>query len=246
MGISSSVTIDSVISFSEQGHRANNEDFLGCLPNKLYVVCDGVGGSEKGEVASKLVVESLLGEFSNHGDLTFCSAVSNAEKKIDDYLASHDEARGMATTMVALLLNGNLVEVGWVGDSRLYHFRNGSILFKTRDHSWVNDALDAGFLTPEEAVNHPKSNVITRAIQGAFSPTTVDRVEIGDLEGGDLIMLFSDGVSEYWDDDKLCGLVATWGNDCESIAREIVSKCRDHSRDNFTGFVMRLIINRDC
>jgi hypothetical protein len=133
----------------------------------------------------------------------------------------------------------NGIYLAWVGDSRIYQFRNGVIIFKTTDHSWDNDALKAGIISANEAINHPKSNIITRAVQGNHKPTTADTRLLTDVKKGDLILHCSDGVLESWDDDSLKALFSS-ENEPKAILEIIKKECNVNSKDNFTAIVYKI------
>ena len=183
------IALGNPIAISEKGRRSNNEDSiyplseLVGLGQKLFVVCDGVGGSEKGEIASSLTCESIQTFFSTflEGDPTpefIHKAIQYTETRFDEYIADHPEAKGMATTMTLAYIGNSTIMVAHIGDSRVYQFRNGQPVFQTDDHSLVNTYVKQGILSPEEAFTHPQKNIITRAIQGTKKQTEAD-IEIG-------------------------------------------------------------------
>ena len=224
---------------SEKGRRANNEDNGGWDAGKVYVVCDGVGGNEKGEVASEIVVNTFLEEFKTNADQSVNQVLSKAESKILHYLEQNPQASGMATTLALLRIRSNGIYAAWVGDSRIYQFRKGNIIFQSRDHSWVNEAVDSGIITQEESTNHPKSNIITRAIQGAQNPTQADEVQLTDIDAGDYFFLCSDGVLETWDDAELSALFAQ-DIAIQQITLKIKEECAKVSRDNYTAIIFKI------
>jgi hypothetical protein len=145
----------------------------------------------------------------------------------------------MATTLTFSQVREEGLYIAWVGDSRIYQFRNGQIVFKTSDHSWVNDALKAGIITLEESINHPKSNIITRAIQGSHKPTNADTLLLTDIKKGDLFFHCSDGVLEAWNDDDLQALFFKYSNSAD-ILEVLKKECEIHSKDNFTAIVYKI------
>jgi protein phosphatase len=233
------IKIKEHLGFSELGKRSNNEDCYGFIDGLIYLVCDGVGGAEKGEVASEIVVNTFLNEYESNFFASAQNVVFKAEQNLSAYLENNEQANGMATTLAFLERRAEGVYLAWVGDSRIYQFRNGKIIYKTRDHSWVNDAFDAGIITEEETVNHPKSNIITRAIQSANKPVQVDDVFLTNVCSGDFFLLCSDGVLEAWKDEDL---VAIFGqtNDISEIKNVIKTECLNHSRDNYTSIVLQI------
>lgn len=224
---------------SEKGRRANNEDNGGWDLGNVYVVCDGVGGNEKGEVASEIVVNTFLEEFKINAEQPVNQVLAKAESKILNYLEQNPQASGMATTLALLRIRSNGIYAAWVGDSRIYQFRKGNIIFQSRDHSWVNEAVDSGIITHEESINHPKSNIITRAIQGAQNPTQADEVQLTDIDAGDYFFLCSDGVLETWEDAELSSLFRQ-DIAIQQITQKITEECAKTSRDNYTAIIFKI------
>ncbi len=224
---------------SEVGQRANNEDNCGYVSKSTFVVCDGVGGLDKGEIASDIACRSILSSFSEDSNCTIEVALPRAESSMASYLEQNQNAIGMATTLTLAQVRENGIYVAWVGDSRVYQFRSGKVNFVTKDHSWVNDALDMGLITKEEAINHPKSNVITRAVQGTSKPVKADSTLIQDLLPNDYFLLCSDGVLESWMDEELEELFANEESSTQ-ILNHLKLKCEKFSKDNFTAIVFKV------
>jgi protein phosphatase len=224
---------------SEVGKRANNEDKCGYIATSTFVVCDGVGGLDKGEIASDIVCRSILRSFSEQVNCTIEEALPIAESSLDAFLEENQNAIGMATTLTLAQIRENGIYVAWVGDSRVYQFRSGKVNFVTKDHSWVNDALKMGLITKEEAINHPKSNIITRAVQGASKPVKADSKLIQDLLPNDYFLLCSDGVLESWTDEELEDLFSS-EQSCAQILNQLKLKCEKLSKDNFTAIAFKV------
>jgi serine/threonine protein phosphatase PrpC len=224
---------------SEVGQRANNEDNYGFIPKSTFVVCDGVGGSEKGEVASDIVCQSILKSFLEDNKCTVELALPLAESSMAAYLEENQQSLGMATTLTLAHVREDGVYVAWVGDSRVYQFRSGKVHFVTKDHSWVNEALDMGLITQEESINHPKSNIITKAVQGSSKPVKADSKLIQDLLPNDYFLLCSDGVLESWMDKELEELFSN-EESCAQILNQIKLKCEKLSKDNFTAILFKI------
>lgn len=233
------IKIEAECSITELGKRNNNEDFCAFIPGITYIVCDGVGGSEKGEIASNSVVKTFVENYSKHPNADVAVVLQNAERNLTDYINQNPSALGMATTLTFCQVKDEGVLVAWVGDSRVYQFRNGEIVFSTTDHSWVNEAIRSGIITADEGINHPKSNVITRAVQGNHKPAQADSVLLTDIKKGDLFMLCSDGVLESWNDNDLKALFATH-NQVETLTDNLKAECSKNSRDNFTAIVFKI------
>ena len=242
------ITIGKPWAVSEKGGRLNNEDSIFPLPEaintdqKLFLVCDGVGGAEKGEIASSLACDAFQTFFS-----TFCEGEPTAEfvnrtiryveTRFDDYVALHPEAKGMATTLTMVFLGNAGITLAHIGDSRIYYFRQGKILYQTEDHSLVNVWVKMGQITPEEALLHPRRNVITRAIQGTEHPTEADVVRLDDVKGGDYVFMCSDGVLERLDSEQLASIFQTSEN-TEEIKNKIMDACSEKTRDNFSFYII--------
>lgn len=234
------------VSFSHIGQRSKNEDAIYPKTNdkttNLYMVCDGVGGAARGEVASNLVIESISECISSSNYTKLRSkiiedAVENAEIKLNSYLEDHPDSSGMATTVTVAYFSDTSALVAHIGDSRIYHFRNGKILFKSTDHSLVSELLRYKHITEEEALNHPRKNEITRAVVAGRKGVKPEIKIIDDIEQGDVFLLCSDGVMESLTDAELIKMV---GNNINESANEIVDNCSINSKDNFSGILIKV------
>lgn len=232
------------------GQRSNNEDAIypkeATEKTRLFMVCDGVGGQAKGEVASSLVCqgfskylsENPMEDIENNMYLPF--ALQHVEQQMGDYLEKHPEAKGMASTLTLLMISDkdNKALIGWVGDSRVYHIRNGEILFQTKDHSVVQGMVDMGEITEEEAQTHPKRNIITRAINGA-NPTRIDQKVIGDIKANDFFFLCTDGILEHLSKKE----IRAWFKENEpviDIASNVLSKAKGVTKDNYSMYIIKI------
>src|SRR5678816_2712358 len=183
--------------------RAGNEDSFFAEANDkrgLFIVADGMGGHAAGEVASEMAVQIISRELAGitevNGDSVsakVAEAVKKANSKIYERTITEVDKQGMGTTASVLILTGSRYLIGQVGDSRVYLLRDGKLRQLTKDHSYVQEQVDAGFLTPEQARYHPYSNVITRCV-GA-SPEVQPDVYSGDVRVGDLFLVASDGLT---------------------------------------------------
>ena len=242
------VVVGQPFAASETGGRANNEDAIYPAIGQavrgtgaLFVVCDGVGGAERGEVASALACEALADGMAVTGGRDVQEAVRYAERRFDAYLAAHPEAAGMATTLTMLAFDGDGgVTVAHIGDSRVYQFRDGRIVFRTEDHSLVNVWVKLGRITAEEAVRHPQRHIITRAIQGSNAPAEADVVRLTDVRPGDRFLLCTDGVTDIITDDALSSLFATHPTP-EAVGRAIIDACSVRARDNFSFYIVPIL-----
>jgi serine/threonine protein phosphatase PrpC len=224
---------------SELGKRNNNEDNFGYVHGTTFVVCDGVGGSNMGEVASELTVKTFIDAFNKNPNADASDVLKLAEFNISDHIVKHPNLEGMATTLTFSQIKDNGVYLVWVGDSRIYQFRGGEIIFQTTDHSWVNEALRSGIITPSEAINHPKSNIITRAIQGSQKPTKVDSCLLTNIKKGDIFLHCTDGVLESWTNEDLSALFLSL-KEPEAIIAKIRLECLQNSKDNFTAIIYQI------
>ena len=242
------ITIGNPWAVSEKGGRLNNEDSIFPLPEtansnqNLFLVCDGVGGAEKGEIASSLACESFQTFFSTFREgepnADFINkAIRYTEARFDDYVAIHPEAKGMATTLTMTFVGTTGITLAHVGDSRIYHFRKGEILFQTEDHSLVNSLVKLGKITHEEVAHHPQRNVIIRAIQGTDRPTEADVVLLDDIKAGDFLFMCSDGVLERLNNDELSDIFKHLGGP-EEIKNAIMSACTGKTHDNFSFYII--------
>jgi protein phosphatase len=234
---------------TEKGKRNNNEDCiypaseLATPGQRLFMVCDGVGGAEKGEIASALACDSFQTFFNTFLDgkqpsETFINkAVRYTESRFDDYVAQHSEAQGMATTLTLLYIGESGITVAHIGDSRMYQFREGRIIYETEDHSVVSLLTKNGMITKEEAAVHPNRNVITRAIMGAEESVEADVDFIRDIQEGDIFFLCTDGVTECFTDEMLAELFSP-GKNAELIKDTLIEKCSVEARDNFSFYII--------
>lgn len=224
---------------SELGKRSNNEDNFGYVHGSTFVVCDGVGGSNMGEVASEITVKTYIEEFHKNPDADANDVLKLAEANITKHVSKNPNVAGMATTLSFSQIRKNGIYIAWVGDSRVYQFRSGEIIFQTTDHSWVNEALRSGILTPSEAINHPKSNIITRAIQGEQKPTRTENCLLTNIKKGDMFLHCTDGVLESWSNEDLSALFVSLKNPA-LIIEKIKLECLQNSKDNFTAIIYEI------
>jgi serine/threonine-protein phosphatase Stp1 len=186
--------------------RKINEDSLFADADRgLWAVADGMGGHEAGEVASAMVVDALrcLAAAEDPDVLTAgaAEAMREVNRKLVELGRSGGHGQTIGTTVVGLAIGGGRYCCFWAGDSRAYLLRDGVIRRLSRDHSLVQDLVDAGMLKPEEAENHVNANVVTRAV-GAAEDLQLDTVR-GDALAGDLFLLASDGLTRLVADDEL-------------------------------------------
>ncbi len=226
--------------------RSGNEDSYLIVPEQgFFIVADGMGGHAAGEVASDMAVKIIareLGPVKGASDSELAErlrrAIQAANAAIFERTLREQEKRGMGTTATALVLNGARYLIGQVGDSRAYLLREGSLLQLTKDHSYVQEQVDAGYLTPEQARIHPYSNVITRCV-GANAEVWPD-IYVGGLKTGDLYLLASDGLTGMLEDNDL-GAVLASDLEPEAMVDTLIAEAnRRGGLDNITAIVVRI------
>ncbi len=243
------LTLHPPIGFCLPGERENNEDFIYPqlhdvgVTDRLFLVCDGVGGGVKGEVASRIVAEQVAAYFMSQpgpsDDDTVMAALRSAEATLDMYLTYDPSAAGMATTLTLLHLHELGATVAHVGDSRVYCCRKGDIRFETDDHKLVNEWVKQGILTPEQATSHPERNVITRAVRGTARPAQADVALLKGVQADDYFFLCTDGVLENLTVAQLSNILATTDSDTDKLAA-IRQVCDGHSQDNYSAYLIHI------
>ena len=180
--------------------RKINQDSFGTAKNdwgEIFIVADGMGGHKGGEVASKITVDHMCNEFklasSDTSPAVFLErSINSANEVVSSKAKEGPDYEGMGTTVVAVIIKDEEAHIGHVGDSRVYIFRNSQPCFITKDHSFVQDLVDQGLISEEEAEDHPKKNRILQAIgTGSVKPDIITKK----LYKGDHILMCSDGLS---------------------------------------------------
>lgn len=201
--------------------RSVNEDaVLECPAAGLWAVADGMGGHEAGDLASMTVVEALL-ECASKGKADLRQALMGldiANARLADLSHSKFGGRTIGSTVVGLILDGTEFSCFWAGDSRAYRIRDGRIEQLTRDHSMVQDLVDTGMLSLEDAKTHPNANIITRAV-GVSDVLDVETLS-GEILPGDIFLLATDGLTRLLGDEEL--LAEIDGNDFDQSASRLL------------------------
>jgi protein phosphatase len=218
--------------------RANEDSLLARAP--LYVVADGMGGAQAGEVASRIAVESFQEGVSSatHPELALAALAQAANARIHELSRANAEQAGMGTTLTAMYVGEREVAIAHVGDSRAYCLRNGELLRLTDDHSLVDELLRQGRLTPEEAVEHPQRSVITRAL-GPEGAVEVDTRSF-QARGGDVYLLCSDGLTTMLSELEIAALLRAHPRLSEAGEALIAAANEAGGRDNITVVLARL------
>jgi len=218
--------------------RSNEDSFL--IREPLFVVADGMGGAQAGEIASQMAAEEFaqVGLADLHGEAALRELVAQANERIYARAAGDRGLAGMGTTVTAALVGEGDVAFANVGDSRAYLMRGGSLRRLSDDHSLVGELVRSGELTEAEAGQHPQRSVITRVV-GAEPRVEVDTFSLT-VEDGDLIMLCSDGLNTMVDDAGIARVMAGDGS-AEEIARSLVrAALAAGGEDNVTAIVLRI------
>ena len=235
------------------GQRTNQEDSIypspGSAPGQdlLYILCDGMGGHAAGEVASQAVCDAMSHHIQSHpskdrtfGREDFAAALECAYDALDE--KDTDEEKKMGTTLAFALFHAGGCYVAHIGDSRVYHIRPSekAVLFVTRDHSLVNDLVQLGEMTPEEAKTSSRKNVITRAMQPHQEKRVqADCVNLTDLKEGDYLYLCSDGMLEQMEDREIVNILSLKKPDSEKI--QILKGATRNNRDNHSAHLVRIL-----
>ena len=241
------------LAIHELGKRANQEDSIYPIEGKatendrLFLLCDGMGGHEHGEVASQSICKSLSSFLLQHAvasegleDKLLSDALAYAYEELDK-LAIAGDTRQMGTTLTLLYFHSNGCTAAHIGDSRIYHLRPSShtILYKSRDHSLVYDLYQAGELTYEEMKTFPQKNVITRAmIAGDRNHPRPDVIHISDIQPGDYFYICSDGMLEQMEDEELLDVFSANVRDEEK--RQMLISETSENKDNHSAYIVHI------
>lgn len=247
------INIYQPLAIHELGKRANQEDSIYPIVGKatendrLFLLCDGMGGHEHGEVASQSVCKSLSSFLLQHAvasegleDKLLSDALAYAYEELDKLTIAGD-SRQMGTTLTLLYFHSNGCTAAHIGDSRIYHLRPSShtILYKSRDHSLVYDLYQAGELTYEEMKTFPQKNVITRAmIAGDRNHPKPDVIHISDIQPGDYFYICSDGMLEQMEDEELLDVFSA--NVREEEKRQMLISETSDNKDNHSAYIVHI------
>jgi len=229
--------------------RTHNEDSVNIFKNKnndiLMVVADGMGGHKAGEVASSIAVEEINKEFNlidkfkskQETVLWIRKLASNINSKIFKYTDEHPESKGMGTTLVLCILTKEYLLFGNIGDSSGYVFKKNKLFKITNDHTLVNLLVSTGELSEEAARNHPRKNVVMKAL-GAVNPAEIDVFDVDNKIDG--ILLCSDGLTTMLTNDQIEKVLNSDSNIDDKL-NKLVTKCNNRGgNDNIS---IALLIN---
>jgi serine/threonine protein phosphatase PrpC len=221
-----------------RARRANEDSHLARAP--LFVVADGMGGAQAGEVASRIAVESFEGglQATSEPEAALAQLTREANARIHELSHSHAEQAGMGTTLTAVYVGERDISIAHVGDSRAYRLRAGELLRLTEDHSLVDELLRQGRLTPEEALEHPQRSVITRAL-GPEGFVEVDTRSYS-AQDGDVYLLCSDGLTTMVPEPRLAELLLAHESLRDAGEALIAAANEAGGRDNITVLLLRV------
>lgn len=247
------ITIYQPLAIHELGKRANQEDCVypkqdeATEQSRLFILCDGMGGHEHGEVASSSVCKSFseylqvfLKRSASITDEVLQEALAYAYEELDK-LAIAGDSRQMGTTLTLLCFHKDGCTAMHIGDSRIYHLRPSThtLLYKSRDHSLAYDLYQAGELSYEEMRTFPQKNVITRAmIAGDRNHPKADLVRITDIQPNDYFYICSDGMLEQMDDEELLQIFSSDKTDEEK--RDLLIAATTENRDNHSAYIVHI------
>ena len=235
---------------NEQGKRKNLEDSLYPLPGKaknnssVFLVCDGVGGESKGEEASRIVCETMGATLEKQkGNITadiLEKAAAQAVTNLQAFAEENPVAQNMSTTLTVACFQKESIWVGWCGDSRVYHIRNGKVLWRSKDHSLVQQLIETGDIaTEEEAMSHPQKNVILRSLSAGNSRSKIETHLITDVQKNDYILLCTDGILENIGDQELYEILNPEQKK-DNKAKLFLNYCEGKTNDNFSLYLLQL------
>jgi len=237
--------------------RKGNEDSLFLNPEqKLYVVADGMGGHAAGEVASRVAVDAInefvtltggnqeitwpfgLDDSISYEGNRLKTAIRQANRSVLEATRKSAEYEGMATTVAAVLVDGDVANLAHVGDSRIYLWTGERIMLLTSDHSWVNEQIQSGVISPEQARSHPLRNVVTRAL-GGRADLVVD-VQSRQMAKGEILLLCSDGLTTMIGDEDIARIFGEAQGDIARTATALVAEANERGgEDNITVVLLR-------
>jgi PPM family protein phosphatase len=237
--------------------RKGNEDAIFLNPEqKLYVVADGMGGHAAGEVASRVAVDAInefvtltggneeitwpfgLDETISYEGNRLKTAIRHANRRVLEATRESAEYEGMATTVAAVLVDGDTAHLAHVGDSRIYLWGEEGISLLTSDHSWVNEQIQSGVISPEQARSHPLRNVVTRAL-GGRSDLVVD-IQARRMGSGEVLLLCSDGLTTMIGDEDIARILEEASGDVARAASALVDEANERGgEDNITVVLLK-------
>jgi protein phosphatase len=237
--------------------RKGNEDSHYINPEQnLFVVADGMGGHAAGEVASRIAVDAInefvcltggdkditwpygLDDSISYDGNRLKTAVRYANRKVLEATREKAEYEGMATTVAAVLLDADTANLAHVGDSRVYLVRGSELTLLTRDHSWINEQIQSGVISADQARSHPLRNVVTRALGGKADCQV--EMQTHKMQPDDILLLCSDGLTTMIPDDEIGRLVQSANGDLGQAGKALVDAANERGgEDNITVLLVK-------
>jgi serine/threonine protein phosphatase PrpC len=240
--------IKNIVSYCHTGKREYQEDSHRAGENFL-LVSDGVGGMAKADIASGIVVDTWTKALNEKAfDISQIQVVINALVidtllALSDYAHAHPESEGMAATVACVLNLSDQYYAIHIGDSRIYHFsKDGTIKWRSKDHSLVQELITAGVITEEAAATNPRRHMITKVLQakeGHIVEASIQKLD--NVEDMDTFMVCSDGVTEAWSDEGLSAIISAYP-DTTLALYEIEKLCAENSYDNNTAVMAKVVV----
>ncbi|QOY62160.1 serine/threonine-protein phosphatase [Lysobacter sp. H21R4] len=216
----------------------NEDSYYGDSVLGLWLVADGMGGHDYGEVASALARETIARETRDGTPLV--DAIRIADEEIIRTSRQRRDALPMGTTVVAARVNGSRFEAAWVGDSRVYLWRDGQLVQLSRDHSYVQELIASGAITRDQARSHPHRNVVTQAL-GVTDPRNLNVATVsGEMLPGMQLLLCSDGLTEEVEDEQIAKVLALRDRSAQECVDTLIAAALDGGgSDNVTAVLIR-------
>ena len=243
------------ISFSQTGQRAQQQDTMFPAAGEatedatLFIVCDGMGGADRGDVASQLLCHSVAGYLESMGSpiidsVHLRSALGIAYNAYRAFLKQNPLVNRMGSTLALLQFHERGATVAHIGDSRVYQIRAGKIIFQTKDHRQVSDMVEAGIISAVQAKTHPWRNRLSRAVvvsacDNSVTQVTADCISLTDIQEGDYFFICTDGIQEQIDNDTLEALLNQPLSDAEKVDA-LLTVCREKTKDNYSAHLVRV------
>ncbi len=237
--------------------RSKNEDTIGYdSALGLVVLADGMGGHRGGEIASSMTVDTIIDELQQHlpeitaGQIDDASgfsmesiciqdAVVTANEQVFKSAESSAEFKGMGTTIVVLQFYNNSFSLAHIGDSRCYRLRNDKFEQITKDHSLLQELIDRGFYTPEEARNSMNKNLVTRAL--GIDPIVMPDIQEDIVLKNDIYLLCSDGLTDLVEDEDIYLTIRQFSANLEEAAKQLITKANQNGgKDNISVMLCRI------
>ena len=235
--------------------RKGNEDAISLNREQgLFVVADGMGGHAAGEVASRIAVDAIeefvtitggneeitwpfgLDESISYDGNRLKTAIRHANRRVIEAMRRSSEYEGMATTVAAVLVDGDTAHLAHVGDSRVYVWSGGQLAQLTSDHSWVNEQIQSGALSPEQARSHPLRNVVTRALGGR--PDLLVDIQSRRVRPGEILLLCSDGLTTMITDEDIARILRESEGDVGRAAQVLVDTANERGGEDNISVIL--------